>query len=165
MILQFFTRRKIQKLFKVTSKYFCIFSNTRPASWVAHITKDFLTCYSCLYYCSLSKCICFDIIKIFQVRLCPGFIPHCDVIPHCDIFIVLLISLKSCRSNLLYAHPKNILLFKFAGNSEHRPDNAEIKQNKTGSRNKIIYPRYYLKPMMWKLYLIWFMKKSSFLNS
>ena len=106
MILQFFTRRKIQKLFKVTSKYFCIFSNTRPASWVPYITKDFLTCYSCLYYCSLSKCICFDIIKIFQVRLCNGFIPHCDMIPHCDIFIVLLISLKSCRSNLLYAHPK-----------------------------------------------------------
>ena len=31
-------------------KYFSIFNNKQPASWVAHITRDFLTCYSYSYY-------------------------------------------------------------------------------------------------------------------
>ena len=30
----------------ISSKYFSILSNAPPASWVAHITRDFLTCYS-----------------------------------------------------------------------------------------------------------------------
>ena len=36
-------------MFEKTSKYFSFFNNKPPASWVVHITKDFLTCYSCLY--------------------------------------------------------------------------------------------------------------------
>ena len=38
------------KIFKITSKCLSIFNEKVPASWVAHITKDFLACYSCSYY-------------------------------------------------------------------------------------------------------------------
>ena len=31
-------------------KYFGIFKNTPPASWVAHTTRVFFTCYTCSYY-------------------------------------------------------------------------------------------------------------------
>ena len=34
-------------------KYFSIFNNKPPASWAADIKRDFLTCYSCLYYISM----------------------------------------------------------------------------------------------------------------
>ena len=46
------------KIFNITSKYFSFFNNKPPASWVAHITRDFLTCYSTSYYSSmlLEKC-------------------------------------------------------------------------------------------------------------
>ena len=37
-------------MFNITSKYFSFFNNKPPASWVAHITRDFRTCYSCSYY-------------------------------------------------------------------------------------------------------------------
>ena len=36
--------------FNRTSKYFSFFNNKPPASWAAHIIRDFLTCYSCSYY-------------------------------------------------------------------------------------------------------------------
>ena len=36
-----------------TSKYFSFFSNKPAVSWVAHIARDFLTCYSCSYYSSM----------------------------------------------------------------------------------------------------------------
>ena len=51
-IVQFFTRRKILNL---TSKYFSNFSNTLPATWVAHITRNFPIFYSCLYYSTMPK--------------------------------------------------------------------------------------------------------------
>ena len=41
---------KNSKIFNKTSKCFIHFSNKTPASWVAHITNNFLTCYSCCYY-------------------------------------------------------------------------------------------------------------------
>ena len=37
-------------MFNITSNFFRIFNNKPPASRVAHITKDLLTCYSRLYY-------------------------------------------------------------------------------------------------------------------
>ena len=37
------------KILNITSKYFSIFNNKPPASWVAHITRDCITCYSCSY--------------------------------------------------------------------------------------------------------------------
>ena len=40
--------RENSKMFNVTSKYFSFFDNTLPASLVTHITRDFLTYYSCL---------------------------------------------------------------------------------------------------------------------
>ena len=43
---------KNSKMFNITSKYFIFFNNDPPASSDAHITRDFLTCYSCLYYIS-----------------------------------------------------------------------------------------------------------------
>ena len=44
------------KMFSITSKYFSIFNNKPPASSVADITRDFLTCYSCSYYSSMVAC-------------------------------------------------------------------------------------------------------------
>ena len=40
-------------MFNITSKYFSFYSNKLPASLVAHITRDFLACYSCSYYSSM----------------------------------------------------------------------------------------------------------------
>ena len=40
-------------MFNITAKYFSIFNNKPPASWVAHVTRDFLTCYSCSCYSSM----------------------------------------------------------------------------------------------------------------
>ena len=42
-------------MFNITSKYFSFFSNSPPASWVAHIARDFFTCYSCSYYSSMLR--------------------------------------------------------------------------------------------------------------
>ena len=36
-----------------TSKSFCIFNKAPSASLVAHMTRDFLTCYSCSYHISM----------------------------------------------------------------------------------------------------------------
>ena len=40
-----FLPRDISKMFYITSKYFNIFNNVPPESWVAHITRDFLTLF------------------------------------------------------------------------------------------------------------------------
>ena len=40
-------------MFNITSKYFSFFNNKPPASWVTHITRDFLTCYSCSNHSSM----------------------------------------------------------------------------------------------------------------
>ena len=42
--------RENSKMFSITSKYFSFFNNKPPANWIAHITRDFLTYYSCSYY-------------------------------------------------------------------------------------------------------------------
>ena len=41
-------------MFNITSKCFSFFNNKPPATWVAHITRDFLACYSCSYYTVLN---------------------------------------------------------------------------------------------------------------
>ena len=50
----------------ITSKYFIIFNNSPPASWAAHITKGFLTCYSCSYYSFMNTIIKAQIIVSWQ---------------------------------------------------------------------------------------------------
>ena len=40
------------KMFNITLKYFSIFNNKPPASWIADITTDFLACYFYSYYSS-----------------------------------------------------------------------------------------------------------------
>ena len=45
----------LSKMFNITSKYFSVFNSKSLASWVAHITMDFLTCYSCSYYNSMLR--------------------------------------------------------------------------------------------------------------
>ena len=35
------------------TKYFSFFNNKLLASWIAHITMDFISCYSCSYYSSM----------------------------------------------------------------------------------------------------------------
>ena len=47
--------RENSKMFNIISKYFSFFNNKPPASCVVHITRDFLACYSCLYYSSTIK--------------------------------------------------------------------------------------------------------------
>ena len=41
------------KMFNITSKYFSFFNHELSTSWVAHITRNFLTYYSCSYYISM----------------------------------------------------------------------------------------------------------------
>ena len=41
------------EMLNITSRYFSFFSNASPASWVPHITRDFVTCHSCSYYSSM----------------------------------------------------------------------------------------------------------------
>ena len=56
------------KNFNITSKYFSIFNNKPPTSWVAHRRRDFITCYSCFYYsflCSYLQYIS-DIFMIWE---------------------------------------------------------------------------------------------------
>ena len=53
--------RKNSKFFNITSKYFTFFNNKPPTSWVAHVAKHFLTCYSCSYYSSM--------FIVFQLRV------------------------------------------------------------------------------------------------
>ena len=43
------------KMFNIAPKYFSIFNNKPPASWVAHITRNFLSCYSYSYYRSMNS--------------------------------------------------------------------------------------------------------------
>ena len=40
-------------MFNITWKYLNSFNNKPPGSWVAHITRDFVTCYYCPYYSSM----------------------------------------------------------------------------------------------------------------
>ena len=47
--------RENSKIYNITSKYFSFFNNKPPGCWVVHITRDFLTCYSCSYYSSMVK--------------------------------------------------------------------------------------------------------------
>ena len=80
-------------MFNINSKYFSFFNNKSPASWVAHITRNFLTCYSCLYYSSM----------VFSYA-CPSFRSGSNVKSglwsrHClkllSVIPVMIISLKS----------------------------------------------------------------------
>ena len=41
------------KMFNVTSKYSSFFNNKLSVSWIAHVTRDFLTFYSCWLYSSM----------------------------------------------------------------------------------------------------------------
>ena len=49
-----FLHAKDSKILNIISKYFSIGSNTLPATWVVHITRNFLIFYSC-YYSTMSK--------------------------------------------------------------------------------------------------------------
>ena len=49
-----FPAHENSKIFNLTSNcYICIFNNRPPANWVAHLTREFLACYSCSYYSSM----------------------------------------------------------------------------------------------------------------
>ena len=45
--------RENSKIFNTNSKLFSFFNNKTPASWVAHITRNLFTCYSCSSYSSM----------------------------------------------------------------------------------------------------------------
>ena len=77
------SREKIQKcLTNITSKYFSILNNDPPPSWVAHITRDFLTCYSFSYYSSINYCNCFKTFSFSKNILQPGnlFLNGADIV-------------------------------------------------------------------------------------
>ena len=60
--------RENSKMLNITSKYFGFFNNKPPATSLAHIAREILTCYSCLYYSSctfLSACL-FIYVFIFR---------------------------------------------------------------------------------------------------
>ena len=50
--------RENSKIFNITSQYFSFFNKKPPASRVAHITRDFLICYSCSHYSAMAKLSC-----------------------------------------------------------------------------------------------------------
>ena len=52
-------------MLNITSKYFKFFNNKPTASWVAHMTRHFLTCYSCLYYSSMHVEIYANIFRLW----------------------------------------------------------------------------------------------------
>ena len=54
-ILQFLTPGRIHKYLKHNFKILYLFKKMRPTRWVAHLTRDFLTSYSCLFYSSMLK--------------------------------------------------------------------------------------------------------------
>ena len=56
-------------MFNITLKYFNFFSNTAPVSGIAHITRDFFTCYSCSYYISMIYTGKFKTIMTFKTNL------------------------------------------------------------------------------------------------
>ena len=47
--------RNNSKMSSITWKYFRFFNNKPPAGGVAHVAKDFPTCYSCSYYSSMFR--------------------------------------------------------------------------------------------------------------
>ena len=55
-------------MFNTTSKYFSIFNNTPPPIWVAHITRELLTCYTCSYYSSMDIASYMDDAKNYAVH-------------------------------------------------------------------------------------------------
>ena len=57
--------RENSKRLNINLKCFSFFNNIPPASWVAHITKDFITCYSCSWNSS-HKAFMQSFIWIFQ---------------------------------------------------------------------------------------------------
>ena len=63
-----FHTRENSKMFNITSKYFSFFNNKLPASWVAHITRDFLSCYSCSYYSSMVQLNSLSYSPFFSLR-------------------------------------------------------------------------------------------------
>ena len=55
------------KALNTTSKYFSIFNKKPPASWVAHVTRNFLTSYSYSYYSSwLNWLVCDVFLHLFS---------------------------------------------------------------------------------------------------
>ena len=55
-------------MFNRTLKYFSIFNNKPPASLVAYITRDFLTCHSCSYY-SFMPSVSVSVFRVILVRV------------------------------------------------------------------------------------------------
>ena len=53
-------------MFNITLKFFSIFNNKPPAGLVTHIARDFLACFSCLYYSSMVYCLFLIFKKIFR---------------------------------------------------------------------------------------------------
>ena len=77
--------RENSKMFNITSKYFTFFNNKPPTSWVTHITRGFLTCYSCSYYSSMLWGISHD---LFLLKMVP--IQRCILKPVMELFAKLI---------------------------------------------------------------------------
>ena len=64
------TRENV-KMFNISSKYFSFFNNVPPGIWLAHIRRDFLPCYSCLFYSSIIAWLKFSLIISINKFLFP----------------------------------------------------------------------------------------------
>ena len=66
--LDFFHVGKLE-MSNIAMKYFSVFNDKPPASWVAHITRDFFSCYSCWYYSFLLQYKTNIVCRVFGVEL------------------------------------------------------------------------------------------------
>ena len=84
----FFPTRENWKMFNITSKYFSFFYNKPPATWVAHITRDFLTRYPCSYYSSMIiQEICYAIVLV-TAKILIGFPRYLTVLLASDFYFI-----------------------------------------------------------------------------
>ena len=83
-----FHTRENSKIFNITSKYFSFFNNKPPASSVADIARDFLTCYTCSYYSSMITCFLDLEFAEFSSRKSQGYVTF-KFLPKSVLVIVL----------------------------------------------------------------------------
>ena len=83
-------------MFYITLKYFNISNNNPPATWLAYIKKDFLTCYSCLYHSSMITVAKFSrfVRRIWHIYIC-------------------IFSVWFCRKTILLKPSKQFLNIRF----------------------------------------------------
>ena len=102
-------------MFHISSKYFNIFNNKPPASWVVHITGDFLTCYSCSYYSSMIQ-------PSVLPSICSGVLLELGLWFFLNLGMVLETHMKFCMTELDFSG-KLFLCQKLEKWTKKKPEN------------------------------------------